>query len=588
MISFESVTKRFPDGTTAVDNLDLEVPEGDLTVLVGPSGCGKTTTLRMINRMIEASSGRIVVDGQDIAKVDPPELRRRIGYVIQQIGLFPHRTIGENIATVPELIGWDKRRTRGRVGELLELVGLPAEVRDRYPHQLSGGQRQRVGVARALAVDPPIMLMDEPFGAVDPIVRSRLQDEFLRLQQEVRKTIVFVTHDIDEAIKMGDRIAIFRQGGHLEQYAPPDELLAEPATDFVADFLGAERGLKRLALIPVSAVKAESGPVVSPDDDGQAGPGRGRGLRQRLGGGGGRRPAAARLGPRRRGGRAGPGRRGRDPPLPAPGPGRGLAAGRPQRHGPVAHRGGRAGQRRRPLRGHRHPGAALQGDQLTDGPVPVLAAELIRWSWVGDHLDDIRDYLIQHVQLTVLAVLFGLLLAFPLALVAIRWPRTYGPVLGFTGILFTIPSLALFILLIPFTGLSVRTSLIGLTMYTLLILVRNIVEGLRGVDRDVREAAQAMGYTRARQLFQVELPLALPVIMAGIRIATVTTIGLVTITALIGQGGLGQLFIDGFTLNFATPIVVGIVLSALLAFAADLALVGLQHRLTPWARSRGR
>jgi osmoprotectant transport system ATP-binding protein len=269
LITFESVTKRFADGTTAVDDLDLEVPEGDLTVLVGPSGCGKTTTLRMINRMIDATSGRIVVDGQDIAQVDPSQLRRRIGYVIQQIGLFPHRTIGENIATVPELVGWDGQRTRGRVGELLELVGLPGEVVDRYPHQLSGGQRQRVGVARALAVDPPIMLMDEPFGAVDPIVRSRLQDEFLRLQQEVRKTIVFVTHDIDEAIKLGDRIAIFRQGGHLEQYAPPDELLAEPASDFVADFLGAERGLKRLALVPVSAVKAEAGPVVSPQDSGE-------------------------------------------------------------------------------------------------------------------------------------------------------------------------------------------------------------------------------------------------------------------------------------------------------------------------------
>jgi osmoprotectant transport system permease protein len=225
---------------------------------------------------------------------------------------------------------------------------------------------------------------------------------------------------------------------------------------------------------------------------------------------------------------------------------------------------------------------------LTDGPPPVLVAELIRWSWVGDHLDDIRDYFLQHVQLTVLALLFGLLLAFPLGLAAIRWPRLYGPILGFTGVLFTIPSLALFILLIPFTGLTTRTSLIGLTMYTLLILVRNIVEGLRGVDRDVREAAQAMGYTRARQLFQVELPLALPVIMAGIRIATVTTIGLVTITALIGQGGLGRLFIDGFTLNFNTPIIVGIVLSALLAVAADLVLVGLQHQLTPWARRGGR
>jgi osmoprotectant transport system ATP-binding protein len=270
LITFESVTKRFPDGTTAVHELDLECREGEVTVLVGPSGCGKTTTLRMINRMIEASTGRIVVDGQDVKAVDPPQLRRRIGYVIQQIGLFPHRTIADNIATVPQLLGWDRQRIRSRVDELVELVGLPGDVRDRYPHQLSGGQRQRVGVARALAVDPPIMLMDEPFGAVDPIVRGRLQDEFLRLQQEVRKTIVFVTHDIDEAIKMGDRIAVFRQGGYLEQYAPPDELLAAPASDFVADFLGGERELKRLALIPVAEVRAERGPVVARDSDAAA------------------------------------------------------------------------------------------------------------------------------------------------------------------------------------------------------------------------------------------------------------------------------------------------------------------------------
>jgi osmoprotectant transport system permease protein len=224
---------------------------------------------------------------------------------------------------------------------------------------------------------------------------------------------------------------------------------------------------------------------------------------------------------------------------------------------------------------------------LTDGTPTVLAAELVRWSWIGDHTDDIRDALVQHLELTGLAVLFGSLLAFPLALAAVRWPRLYAPVLGFTGVLFTIPSLALFILLIPFTGLRIWTALIGLTMYTLLILVRNMVEGLRGVDPDVREAAEAMGYTRARQLFQVELPLALPVIVAGLRIATVTTIGLVTVTALIGWGGLGQLFILGFTLDFSTPLVVGIVLSALLAFAADLLLVGAQRGLTPWARSRG-
>ncbi|MGH2820064.1 MAG: ABC transporter ATP-binding protein [Actinomycetota bacterium] len=267
MITLESVTKSFPDGTVAVRELSLEVPEGEVAVLVGPSGCGKTTTLRMINRMIEPSGGRIVVNGRDIMSVEPPQLRRGIGYVIQQIGLFPHRTVAQNIGTVPKLVGWDDQRIHERSGELMDLVGLPQEAATRYPHQLSGGQQQRVGVARALAVDPPIMLMDEPFGAVDPIVRERLQDEFLRLQQEVKKTIVFVTHDIDEALKMGNRVAILREGGELAQYATPEDLLAAPADEFVAGFLGAERGLKRLALIPVSEVKAEAGPAVSPNDD---------------------------------------------------------------------------------------------------------------------------------------------------------------------------------------------------------------------------------------------------------------------------------------------------------------------------------
>ncbi|MBA2575279.1 MAG: betaine/proline/choline family ABC transporter ATP-binding protein [Euzebyaceae bacterium] len=266
MISFDHVTKRFDDGTVGVADLSLDVPEGQVVVLVGPSGCGKTTTMRMVNRMIEPTEGTITVDGRDVMATDPAELRRRIGYVIQQIGLFPHRTIAENIATVPGLIGWDRARTAERVRELIDTVGLPEGVADRYPHQLSGGQRQRVGVARALAADPPIMLMDEPFGAVDPIVRTRLQDEFLRLQAAVRKTIVFVTHDIDEAIRMGDRIAIFREGGHLEQFDTPTAILAEPANDFVTDFLGAERGLKRLALIPVSDVKADPGPLVRPGD----------------------------------------------------------------------------------------------------------------------------------------------------------------------------------------------------------------------------------------------------------------------------------------------------------------------------------
>jgi osmoprotectant transport system ATP-binding protein len=264
VIRLEHVTKRYDDGTVAVDELDLEIPTGELCVLIGPSGCGKTTTLRMVNRLIEPSSGRIWLDDEDVTHVDPVQLRRRIGYVIQQVGLFPHQTIGTNIATVPRLLGWDRKRISARVDELLDLVSLdPATFRDRYPHQLSGGQRQRVGVARALAADPPVLLMDEPFGAIDPISRDRLQKEFLRLQHELRKTIVFVTHDISEAVKLGDRIAIMQVGGRLAQYDTPSEILGNPADDFVAEFVGADRGLKRLEVTGISAAQLVSPPVVT-------------------------------------------------------------------------------------------------------------------------------------------------------------------------------------------------------------------------------------------------------------------------------------------------------------------------------------
>jgi osmoprotectant transport system ATP-binding protein len=247
VIQLQAVTKRYPNGQLAVDALDLEVGDGELCVLVGPSGCGKTTTLKMINRLIEPTSGRIILDGDDVTSGDPVQLRRRVGYVIQHVGLFPHQTIGDNVATVPRLLKWDKAKVAARVDELLELVGLdPAEHRDRYPDQLSGGQRQRVGVARALGADPPVLLMDEPFGAVDPITRARLQDELLRLQSTVRKTIVLVTHDVDEAVKLGDRIAVFKQGGILAQHGTPAEVLGRPADAFVADFVGADRGLKSL------------------------------------------------------------------------------------------------------------------------------------------------------------------------------------------------------------------------------------------------------------------------------------------------------------------------------------------------------
>jgi osmoprotectant transport system ATP-binding protein len=260
-IALQDVTKTFPGSTTpAVSGLSLEIPTGHLVAFVGPSGCGKTTTLRMINRLIEPTSGTISVLGEDQRSVPAHELRRRIGYVIQQIGLFPHRTIRRNIGTVPELLGWETARIRARTDELVELVGLDRDVLDRYPSELSGGQQQRVGVARALAADPPILLMDEPYSAVDPIVRERLQDELLALQDRVHKTIVLVTHDIDEAIRLADRVAIFAVGGILEQYDTPDAILSAPATPFVAAFLGRERGLRRLALRTVADIDTIAGP----------------------------------------------------------------------------------------------------------------------------------------------------------------------------------------------------------------------------------------------------------------------------------------------------------------------------------------
>ncbi len=276
-VEFEHVTKRYDrsaasaGGPAAVEDLSLSVPAGRICVLVGPSGCGKTTSLKMVNRLIEPTDGRILIDGVDAASRDLTELRRSIGYVIQQVGLFPHQTIEENVATVPRLLGWSAGRRRERAAELLALVGLdPGAYARRYPAQLSGGERQRVGVARALAADPPIMLMDEPFGAVDPIVRTRLQDELLRLQEDLAKTILFVTHDVDEAIKMGDLVAVMQVGGHLAQFGPPAEILAAPASDFVARFVGADRGLKRLSLARVGDLDLRSPVTAQPGHDAAA------------------------------------------------------------------------------------------------------------------------------------------------------------------------------------------------------------------------------------------------------------------------------------------------------------------------------
>ncbi|MGH7911887.1 MAG: ABC transporter ATP-binding protein [Candidatus Dormibacteraceae bacterium] len=261
MLELVHVSKQYQSDQYAVQDLSLVIQSGETCMLVGPSGCGKTTTLRMINRMIEPTSGQILHDGEDVTRMDPVKLRLSMGYVIQQTGLFPHLTIADNVGTVPRLLGWERKKVRARADELLELVGLdPALYAKRYPAQLSGGQQQRVGVARALAADPPVLLMDEPFGAIDRVTRESLQDEFLRIQREVQKTICFVTHDIDEAVKMGDRIALFREGGVLEQYDAPSRILGQPANDFVAGFLGPDRAQKRLAVLPLDLAQLE------PDD----------------------------------------------------------------------------------------------------------------------------------------------------------------------------------------------------------------------------------------------------------------------------------------------------------------------------------
>lgn len=267
VIAFEGARTVYPGGAVAVEGLDLTVRRHELMVLVGPSGCGKSTTLRMVNRLVELTAGRVLVEGEDVARTDPVALRRRIGYVIQHVGLFPHRTVAQNIATVPTLLGWSRERTRARTEELLDLVGLePGTYARRYPHQLSGGERQRVGVARALAADPPVLLMDEPFGAVDPIGRRHLQEEFWRIQRRVGTTVIFVTHDVDEAVKLGDRVVVMSRGGHVEQVADAVTLLARPAPGMVTDFIGAGRTARLLPITELAADDLVAGPSDGPSD----------------------------------------------------------------------------------------------------------------------------------------------------------------------------------------------------------------------------------------------------------------------------------------------------------------------------------
>ena len=569
-IEFRAVTKRYPGREApAVRELSLSVPAGEICVLIGPSGSGKTTAMKMVNRLIDITEGDITIGGQSVRSLDLTELRRGIGYVFQQIGLFPHMSVEDNIGTVPRLLGWDKQRIRDRVGELLELVGLEQSDAKRYPGQFSGGQRQRIGVARAMAADQPIMLMDEPFGAVDPIARDRLQNDFLRLHAEVRKTVIFVTHDIDEAIKMGHRVAILRDG-ELVQYGTPDEILASPANEFIADFVGADRGLKRLLLRKLAeieltpATNGEADDLPTIDEDTCLRDALSMMVTQRvsaltvLGTAGERRgtvsmESLAHFADLDR----------------ADAGGRGLGRCSPQLALPIAQGGG----------------PVIPTFQR--GSDCVRENRQFCWDWFSSHWSStFQPRLIEHIELTAIAVGIGFVIAFVAALVAYRWDWAVNPATAVFAFVYTIPSLAFFQLMVPFTGLTRLSAEIALVSYTLLILFRNILTGLREVPPDALEAAQAMGLTRRQTLWRVELPLAMPAIMAGIRIATVTIISLATVAAFIGVGGLGQPIFNAIQTGFKTQFIAAGVLAVALALVTDAILVVLQRALTPWARAQ--
>ena len=572
MIEFRDVGKRFADGTVGLESLSLTAREGEITVLVGPSGCGKTTSLRTVNRMVEPTSGSVLLAGKDVAEGDPALLRRGIGYVIQQAGLFPHRRVLDNVATVPVLQGLPRKEARARAAEVLERVGLDATMAQRWPAQLSGGQQQRVGVARALAGDAPVLLMDEPFSAVDPVVRVELQDELLRLQADLGKTILFVTHDIDEAIRLGDRVAVLRVGGRLAQFAPPDELLAHPADEFVSGFVGRDRGYRRLGFVPATALQLRELPTRA-DANGDSGvPGEWTVLLD-----GAERPAAW-LGPDgvrhelgsvyvTEGGAegvtaaseaAGTLRGALDAALSSPArPGRG---GRPR--GPVPGRG----------RPRRRAGAAAAG------PGPVRAFGY-----------DIDELVIAHVLLALIPVLVGLVIALPLGWWAHRSRGARRVLVPLSGALYTIPSLALIVFIPILVGTPILSPLnVGLTLviYTVALLVRSVAEALDAVPVTVATAAVAVGYRPSGLFFGVQLPLAVPVLTAGIRVASVSAFSLVTVGALVGVQSLGTLMTDGFQQSYPAMVAAGIIGSIVLAFVFDALWLALGRALTPWVRAR--
>ncbi|MFG1643201.1 ABC transporter permease subunit [Amycolatopsis sp. NPDC049252] len=562
-IELLEVAKRYPgQAVPAVEGLTMRIPAGEIVVLTGPSGCGKTTTMRMINRLVEPTSGAVTIGGTDVSALDLDEHRRHTGYVIQQVGLFPHLRVDANIGVVPRVLGWSRRRVAGRVRELLEVVGLTREHGTRYPRELSGGQQQRVGVARAMAADPPVMLMDEPFGSTDPITRARLQDEFLRLQREVRKTIVFVTHDFDEALKLGDRIAVLRPRSVLAQYDTPQAILAAPADDYVASFVGSQRNLKRLALIRVAdldlrPVEADGLPAVSRE----ATLWDALDTMVRTG------STAVRV--------TEDGTVCDVPSL--------LTALRPAAETPVLPEvvetsGPDVVTPARPRR--RRLGLLVRPVLLTLG---LLALVLLVRAHPADSIeqrylnaDEIFTELGAHLRLTLISTVCTIAIALPLGVLltrpGARWARPIGLGLGNLGQ--AIPSIGLVVLLALWVGTGTGTAVTALVVYATLPVLRNTIVGLDGVDPTLVDAARGMGMTRTSILWRIELPLAVPVILAGIRTALVLTVASATLATFIDGGGLGGGLVAGIGLyRPILSLTFGIVVAALALFADWLGLV---------------
>jgi osmoprotectant transport system ATP-binding protein len=571
-IELRELTKYHPgQAAPAVDGLTMRIPAGEIVVLTGPSGCGKTTTMRMINRLVEPSSGVVTIGGTDVAALDLDEHRRHTGYVIQQVGLFPHLRVDANIGVVPRVLRWPRRRVAARVRELLDVVGLTREHGGRYPRELSGGQQQRVGVARAMAADPPVMLMDEPFGSTDPITRARLQDEFLRLQQEVRKTIVFVTHDFDEALKVGDRIAVLRPHSVLAQYDTPEAILAAPADDYVAAFVGSKRNLKRLALIRVADVDLGPPSAGLPEVPREAT------LRDVLdtmvrtgrtavtvtaatGTAAGVCDVPRLLAALRSGGEPPP------PDVPAlPEPQEPQGPAKPAKEAPTRPR--RLGLLVRPV----VLAAGLLALFLLVRAQPIDSIEQ-RYLNAGEIFAELGA----HVRLTLISTVCTIAIALPLGILltrsGARWVRPIGLGLGNLGQ--AIPSIGLVVLLALWTGTGTATAVTALVVYATLPVLRNTMVGLDGVDPALVDAARGMGMTKTAILWRIELPLAVPVILAGVRTALVLTVASATLATFIDGGGLGGGLVAGIGLyRPLLSLTFGIVVAALALFADWLGLV---------------